>query len=47
MPRVSKETEDTRETLEVPVSLVLLVLKVLQDTPERRETQVRPSQSVA
>lgn len=43
-PRVSKETEDFQEHLVVLDLLVVLVLKVLQDTPERRETQVMPSQ---
>lgn len=41
--KVSKETEDFKEH---PVLLDLLVppvLRVLQDSPERRETQAMPS----
>lgn len=45
--QVLKETEDYREHLAVSAHLVLLVLKVLQDSPERKETRVRPLQSPA
>lgn len=43
--QVSREREDTQDRLDFPAPLASLVLKVLQDSLERRETQVMPSQS--
>lgn len=43
VPQVSKETEDFQEHLVPQDPLVPRVLKVLQDSPERRETEAKPS----
>lgn len=43
--QVAKETEDIQEHLVSLDPLVPLVVQVLQDSPERRETQAMLSQS--